>query len=237
MIRPPHGLIAVHDTRLGPGGIIVHHGVVREGEVRQGDEVHAEVDAERRAATARSHTGTHVLHHTIRNLLGEHARQAGSLVAPGRLRFDFTHFEPVPRERLEEIEYVANRRLAEDGSVRAYETTKEFAQSQGAIALFGEKYSDIVRVVEIGDYSIELCGGTHVRHTGEVALLRLLHEASIGSGFRRVEALTGPDALKQVNVERRLLGEGMGAGQATDPGSTPPRGRQAHPRGKQLQSR
>src|SRR5207244_4836027 len=128
-----------------------------------------------------------------RSLLGEHARQAGSLVAPGRVRFDFSHFEAVSRDALEEIERVAVERLAADQPVRAYETTFDFARSEGAIALFGEKYGDIVRVVEVGDYSVELCGGTHVHHTGEVALLRVVSEGSIGSGFRRVEALVGPD--------------------------------------------
>src|SRR5204863_9198292 len=144
--------------------------------------------------------------------------QAGSLVAPGRLRFDFTHFEAVPANALEEIEYLANRRIAEDQPARAYETTAEFARSLGAVALFGEKYGDIVRVVEVGDYSIELCGGTHVHHTGEVALLRMVSESSIGSGFRRIEAFTGPDALKHVNLERRLMEEVMEAVGATDPG-------------------
>src|SRR5205814_8262033 len=160
----------------GPGGTVVHEGGVESGQVRQGEEAEARVDDERRAATARSHTGTHVLHHTLRSFLGEHARQAGSLVAPGRLRFDFTHFEAVPRAALEEVEYLANRRLADDSPVRAYETTFDFARSQGAIALFGEKYGDIVRVVEINGYSIELCGGTHVRRTGEVSLIRVVSE-------------------------------------------------------------
>jgi alanyl-tRNA synthetase len=234
-VTTPTGTIRIVDTRPGPGGIIVHEGVVRNGEVRQGQEVEAVVDAERREATARSHTGTHVLHHTLRQALGEHARQAGSLVQPGRLRFDFTHYEPVPRHRLEEIEYLANRRLADDEPVRAYETTFDFAKSQGAIALFGEKYGEIVRVVEVGDYSIELCGGTHVHHTGEVALLRLVSEASIGSGFRRVEALTGPDALKQVNVERRLLEEITEAVGGGDPAMTPERVRHAMARIKHLE--
>jgi alanyl-tRNA synthetase len=236
IIQTPTGTIEVSDTSFGPGGTIVHDGVVSSGEVREGDPAEARVDAARREATARSHTATHVLHHTLRHALGEHARQAGSLVAPGRLRFDFTHFEPVPRGALEEIEETANRRLAEDAPVRAYETSYEFARSEGAIALFGEKYGDIVRVVEVGDYSIELCAGTHVRHTGEVALLRVLHEASIGSGFRRVEALTGADALRHVNLERRLMEEAMDALGATDPASVPERVRQAMARIKQLES-
>jgi alanyl-tRNA synthetase len=236
MVTTPTGAIQVSDTRPGPGGTIVHEGVVASGEIRQGQEAMATVDARRREATARSHTGTHVLHHTLRQQLGEHARQAGSLVAPGRLRFDFTHFEAVPANALEEIEYLANRRIAEDQPARAYETTAEFARGLGAIALFGEKYGDIVRVVEIGDYSIELCGGTHVRHTGEIGLLRVLSEASIGSGFRRVEALTGPDALKQVNTERRLLEEIVDAVGSGDPSQAPERVRQAMSRIKQLES-
>lgn len=235
-IRTPGGLIDVTDTRPGPGGTIVHEGVVSEGEVRQGEEAEAVVNANRREAATRSHTATHVLHHTIRQFLGEHARQAGSLVAPGRLRFDFTHYEAMPQDALEEIEYLANRRLADDSPVRAYETTKDFAQSQGAIALFGEKYGDIVRVVEVGDYSIELCGGTHVRHTGEVGLMRVVSEGSIGSGFRRIEALTGPDALRQVNLERRLLEEVAEAVGAGDPSTAPERARQAIARIKELES-
>jgi alanyl-tRNA synthetase len=235
-IMTPKGLIDVSDTKPGPGGLIVHEGVVANGEIRVGEEIEAAVDAERRAGAARSHTATHVLHHTIRQFLGEHARQAGSLVAPGRLRFDFSHFEAVSRDTLEEIESLANGRLEQDSPVRAYETTKDFAQSQGAIALFGEKYGDIVRVVEVGDYSIELCGGTHVRHTGEVGLIRLLSEGSIGSGLRRVEALTGPDALKQVNLERRLLEEVTEAVGAGDPHTAPERVRHVVARIKELES-
>jgi alanyl-tRNA synthetase len=235
-IRTSAGVVEVADTRPGPGGITVHEGVVTSGELRGGESVLAAVDPERRGATARSHTATHVLHHTLRHALGEHARQAGSLVAPGRLRFDFTHFEPVSRQALEEIEELANRRLADDQPVRAYETTYDFARSQGAIALFGEKYGELVRVVEVGDYSTELCGGTHVRHTGEVALLRLVSEGSIGSGFRRIEALTGPDALKHVNAERRMLDEVVEAIGGGDPAGAADRVRTALARVKQLES-
>jgi alanyl-tRNA synthetase len=205
VIRAPGGTITVTDTQFGPGDIIVHTGVVGSGEIREGEEVHGEVDAARREATARAHTATHIVHWTLRHVLGDHARQAGSLVAPGRLRFDFPHHSAVPRDVLEEAEELANRRLAEDGQVTIYETTMDEAKNQGAIALFGEKYGDFVRVVEVGDYSIELCGGTHVHHSGEIALVRILHEASIGAGMRRVEALVGPDALREINMERDLL--------------------------------
>jgi alanyl-tRNA synthetase len=234
-IRTGSGSLEVTDTVPGPGATIVHRGRVVDGEVKQGQEASAEVDGDRREATARSHTGTHVLHWTLRHVLGEHARQAGSLVAPGRLRFDFNHFEPLSRDLLEEVEGTANTRLAEDGSVRAYETTFDFARSQGAIALFGEQYGDIVRVVEIGDYSVELCGGTHVTHTGEVALAVLTSEASVGSGLRRVEALVGPDAVAHVQAERRLLEEVAGALGASEPRQAAERARRAVARIKELE--
>ena len=235
-LRTDTGEARVEDTVPGPGGSTVHRARVTAGEIRKGQEARVAVDAERRAATTRSHTGTHVLHWTLRHLLGEHARQAGSLVAPGRLRFDFTHFEALSRDRLDEIEGVANGRLAEDAPVRAYETTYEFARSQGAIALFGEKYGDLVRVVEIGDYSIELCGGTHVPHTGRVALTVVTGEGSIGSGLRRIEALVGPDALEHVHLERRLLEEVAQALGAGDPKQAPERARRAVARIKELEA-
>jgi len=206
-VRTGGGLIRVVDAQWGPGHVIVHAGVVQSGEVREGQDVHAEVDRVRREATARSHTATHVVHWTLRHVLGEHARQAGSLVAPGRLRFDFPHHSAVPRDLLAQAEEVANHRLAEDALVRIYETTFEEAKNQGALALFGEKYGEFVRVVEVGDYSIELCGGTHVPRTGNVAIVRILGEASIGAGMRRVEALVGPDALKEWNAEHFIIEE------------------------------
>jgi len=236
VLRSSTGELRVEDTVPGPGESIVHRGRVTRGEVRAGQEVEAEVDADRRAATARSHTGTHVLHWTLRHLLGEHARQAGSLVAPGRLRFDFTHFEGLGRDDVERIEAAVNGRLGEDAPVRAYETTFEFARSQGALALFGERYGELVRVVEVGDYSIELCGGTHVPHTGVVQLALVQSEQSIGSGLRRIEALVGPDALEHVHLERRLLEEVTEALGAGDPRQAPDRARRAAARIKELEA-
>jgi alanyl-tRNA synthetase len=235
-IRTAAGVVRVQETKPGPGGTIVHEGVVESGEIREGEDAHAEVDEEFRAGTTRAHTATHVIHHTIRALLGDHARQAGSLIRPGDLRFDFSHYEAVPRETFDEVEDIANRRLVRDDPVRAFETTFEEARNEGAIALFEEKYGDVVRVVEVGDYSIELCGGTHVRHTGQVGLVRLIQEGSIGSGMRRLEALVGPDALRHVNVERRLLeevNEALGGG---DPATAPDRARQRVADVKRLQS-
>jgi alanyl-tRNA synthetase len=206
-VRTAGGLIRVVDAQWGPGDVIMHVGVVQSGEVQEGEDVHAEVDRVRREATARSHTATHVVHWTLRHVLGEHARQAGSLVAPGRLRFDFPHHSAVTRDLLAQAEEVANHRLAEDALVRIYETTFEEAKNQGALALFGERYGEFVRVVEVGDYSIELCGGTHVPRTGNVAIVRILGEGSIGAGMRRVEALVGPDALKEWSAEHVIIEE------------------------------
>jgi alanyl-tRNA synthetase len=236
LIRTATGTVRVTDTQSAGGHAIMHLGVVESGEVQPGQDAAAEVDRARREATARSHTSTHVVHWTLRHLLGEHARQAGSLVAPGRLRFDFTHPSAVPPDVLEEAELESNRRIAEDETVRAFETTMEEAKALGAMALFGEKYGDLVRVVEIGDYSRELCGGTHVPRTGHVAVIRILHEGSIGAGMRRVEALVGPDALREINAERRLLHGLVDALDATDPRSALERARSVIEENKRLRS-
>jgi alanyl-tRNA synthetase len=235
-LRTAGGLVRVVDAQFGPGDAIVHTGIVQSGEVRLGEEAEAEVDEVRRQATARAHTATHVVHWTLKHLLGEHARQAGSLVAPGRLRFDFPHHTAVPRDVLEQAEELANRRLAEDQPVKIYETTFEEARNQGAIALFGEKYGEFVRVVEVGDFSIELCGGTHVPRTGNVALVRVLGESSIGAGMRRVEALVGPDALREINLERDLLHAVVAALGAGDPQAAPDRARQLVEQVRRLES-
>ncbi len=204
-IRTQTGSIRVLDTQWAGPDAIMHVGVVGTGEVHAGQDAIGEIDRLRREATARAHTSTHVVHWTLKHLLGEHARQAGSLVAPGRLRFDFPHPQGVPTELLQEAELEANRRLARDDAVHIFETSMDEAKALGAVALFGEKYGDVVRVVEVGDYSRELCGGTHVARTGNIAVIRILGEGSIGAGMRRVEALVGPDALREINAERELL--------------------------------
>jgi alanyl-tRNA synthetase len=205
IIRTETGVIRVEDTVPAGEHSIVHAGVVESGEVRAGQLAEAAIDVDRRDATTRAHTSTHIVHWTLRHLLGEHARQAGSLVEPGRLRFDFPHPSAVGADQLEAAELEANRRLAADDPVKIFETTMDEAKSLGAVGLFGEKYGDFVRVVEIGDYSRELCGGTHVLRTGNVAVIRILREGSIGAGMRRVEALVGPDAIREINAERALL--------------------------------
>ena len=199
------GVLEVLDTQPAHGDLIVHRARVRTGEVRAGSDAHAVVDSARRDAVGRSHTATHVLHATLRQALGPHAHQAGSLVDAGRLRFDFPHNEAVSRDLLAEVEEIVARRILSDDVVRPYETTKDEATAIGATALFGEKYGDIVRVVEIGDYSVELCGGTHVTHTSQVGPVKILGEASIGSGLRRIEALTGADAIEGYRRDRKTL--------------------------------
>jgi alanyl-tRNA synthetase len=234
-IRTHTGTVRVLDTQHA-GHATMHVGVVESGEVRPEQDAIAEIDRLRREATARAHTSTHVVHWTLKHLLGEHARQAGSLVEPGRLRFDFPHPSSVPHETLEAAELEANRRLAQDDTVMIFETTMDEAKALGAVALFGEKYGDIVRVVEIGDYSRELCGGTHVHRTGNVAVVRLLREGSIGAGMRRVEALVGPDALREINAERALLRGLVEALDSKDPQAALERARKVVEENKRLRS-
>jgi alanyl-tRNA synthetase len=235
-IRSPSGVIRVLDTVPAGERSILHTGIVEAGEVRPGEEAHSEVDADRREATARAHTSTHVVHATLRELLGEHARQAGSLVEPGRLRFDFPHPSAVPEEQLREAEQIANGRLAKDDVPSIFETSMDEAKRLGAVMLFGEKYGDDVRVVEIGDYSRELCGGTHVERTGKVGVIRFLHEGSIGAGMRRVEALVGPDALREINAERALLHALVDALGSNDPRSAIDHARKVIAENKRLRS-
>lgn len=214
-IRTAGASVRVTDTLRAAGDVLIHVGTVESGELHADEEATAEVDRDFREGTSRAHSATHVVHWTLRHVLGEHARQAGSLVTAGRLRFDFTNPTGVSRDLLEEAEMLANEKLAADEPVRAFETTMEFAKSEGAMALFGEKYGDLVRMVEIGGYSRELCGGTHVARTGNIAVVRILGESSIGSGMRRIEALVGPDAIAHVNIERKLLAdvtEALGGG-------------------------
>ncbi|HYY08057.1 MAG TPA: alanine--tRNA ligase [Actinomycetota bacterium] len=235
-IRTDSGVIRVEDVqRAGPDSI-VHLGVVDTGEIRPDQDAHGTVDAVRREATARAHTSTHIVHWTLKRLLGEHARQAGSLVAPGRLRFDFPHPSQVPQEVLEEGELEANALLARDDAVTAYETSMEEAKAKGAVMLFGEKYGDVVRVVEIGEYSRELCGGTHVPHTGRIAVIRILHEGSIAAGMRRVEALVGPDALREINAERALFRSLVDALGSPDPHAAVDHARKVIEENKRLRS-
>lgn len=199
------GELEVRDVQSPVPGVIVHRATVRRGRVRAGETGYAEIDVARRRAVSRSHTATHLVHQTMRNLLGEAATQAGSLNAPGRLRFDFHTPGAVPPSVLRDVEQQINEVLQRDLEVRAFVTSQAEAQRIGAIALFGEKYGEQVRVVEVGDYARELCGGTHAAHSSQVGLVKLLHEASIGAGVRRVEALVGLDAFDHLAREHLLV--------------------------------
>jgi alanyl-tRNA synthetase len=203
-----HTVVDVHDVQTPVPGLIVHRATVVSGEIVLGAQVRAEVEVPRRRAVSRSHTATHLVHSGVRKALGDTAAQAGSLNAPGRLRFDFTSpAGAVPPSVLAEVEEEVNAVLLDDLDVRAEVMTMEQARKTGAVALFGEKYGDAVRVVTIGDYSKELCGGTHVHRSGEIGVIKLLSEASIGSGVRRVDALVGLDAFRFLAREHVLVGQ------------------------------
>src|SRR5690606_23998324 len=207
-IRGDGFTIEVSDVQSPVTGLIVHRGTVTEGEARVDATVHAEVDTARRAAVSRSHSATHLVHAGMRKHLGDAAAQAGSLNAPGRLRFDFTSpGGAVPASVLADVEDEVNAVLQNDEEVRWFVTSQDEARKLGALALFGEKYGDKVRIVEIGDYSRELCGGTHVHRSGQLGLVKLLSESSIGSGVRRVEALVGLDAFRYLAKEHVLVSQ------------------------------
>jgi alanyl-tRNA synthetase len=199
--------IEVLDVQRPVSGLIVHRSRVTAGEIVVGTPVLAQIDTERRRAVSRSHTATHLVHRAFRGALGESAAQAGSENAPGRFRFDFTAMGAVPPAVLKDAEDEVNQVLVNDLEVRAFHTSLDEARALGALALFGEKYGDTVRVVEVGDYSRELCGGTHVPRSGNLGLVKILGEASIGSGVRRVEALVGIDAFRYLARESALVGQ------------------------------
>ncbi|MBP6809257.1 MAG: alanine--tRNA ligase, partial [Chromatiaceae bacterium] len=198
-------LTVLNTQKLG-GDVFGHVCRVEAGELHVGDKLEAKVDAERRRATALNHSATHLMHAALRHILGDHVQQKGSLVDPERLRFDFSHFEPVSREQLRAIERLVNQEIRENHPVETRLMTLEDAKATGAMALFGEKYADQVRVLRMGDFSTELCGGTHARAVGDIGLFKILGESGIASGVRRIEATTGAQALAAVEAdEERLL--------------------------------
>ena len=197
----PDGSIEVHDTQAVMPDVIMHFGKVSEGTVRLGDTVEANVDPKRREDTARNHTATHMLHAALREVLGPHVRQAGSLVAPDRLRFDFSHVQPVTDDELWQVQHLVNEKIRQNSGVHRDEDTYSSAIQRGALAFFGDRYGERVRLIEIanGDiFSFEVCGGTHVHHTGEVGSVYILGESSIGAGMRRLEAVSGRAAERLV---------------------------------------
>ncbi len=203
-IETPDGTAAVNDTTSAIAGLTRHTATVIEGSIDVGATATTDVAWDRRAAIRRNHTGTHILHWALREVLGDHVQQAGSHVDEERLRFDFSHFEAVTPAQLERIENLANAEVLGNEGCKHYETSMEHAQSVGAIAFFGDKYGDTVRVLEAGSKSIELCGGTHVRALGDIGHMRVISESSIGSNLRRIEAVTGI-----ATVERLQSAEGQ----------------------------
>ncbi len=201
ILTGPDGAVEVRDTQAVMPDVIVHFGRVSAGVVRLGDTVDAQVDPVRRQDTARNHTATHMLHAALREVLGAHVRQAGSLVAPDRLRFDFSHVQPVTQAELWQVQLLVNEKIRANASVRRDEDTYASAIRRGALAFFGDRYGDRVRLIEIanGDtFSFEVCGGTHVGHTGEVGSVYILGESGIGAGMRRLEAVSGRAAERLV---------------------------------------
>ncbi|WP_137971749.1 alanine--tRNA ligase [Pseudomonas sp. F(2018)] len=197
----------VRDTTKA-GGAFLHHGIVAQGGVKLGAELQAEVDASVRQATALNHSATHLLHAALRQVLGEHVQQKGSLVDSQRLRFDFSHFEAIKPEQLKQLEELVNAEIRKNSAVETEETDIETAKAKGAMALFGEKYGDNVRVLTMGGgFSVELCGGTHVSRTGDIGLFKITSEGGVAAGVRRIEGVTGAAALAWLNGAEEQLKE------------------------------
>ncbi|MDO4174534.1 MAG: alanine--tRNA ligase [Eubacteriales bacterium] len=211
---PDHGTISHGDCEIaidnvqknGDGRIYLHSGVVKSGVISRGDTVTAKVDAERRQAICRSHTATHLLQEALREVLGSHVEQAGSYTDADHVRFDFTHFAAMTAEEIERVENIVNNVILEGMEVRTDEMPIEEAKKLGAMALFGEKYGDIVRVVRAGDYSIEFCGGTHLDNTAKAGMFKIVSEASVAAGVRRIEALTGKAFMQMFAERQKMLG-------------------------------
>ncbi len=200
------GRAEVVDTTFALPGLRRHIAKLVDGEITAGHEATATIDADRRSAIRRNHTGTHLLHWALRRVLGDHVKQAGSYVGPDRLRFDFSHYEAVTAEQITEIESLVNAETLRNERARIFETTKTEAEAMGAIAFFGDKYGDLVRVLEAGP-SIELCGGTHVSAMGDIGLLKVVSESSIGSNLRRIEAITGAASVELLQHDEAALAQ------------------------------
>lgn len=200
-------LVEILDTQAPIEGLIAHFTEINKGEIKVGEEVLARVDSARRKAIARNHTATHLLHRALRDVLGNHVKQSGSAVNNHHLRFDFNHFAPLTLEELEKIENLLNEKILDELEVETKISTFDKAKEMGAIALFGEKYGEQVRVVKIGEFSLELCGGTHLNSTSNIGLFKILNEEGIGSGIRRIEAVTGDRALKYIKEKENIINE------------------------------
>ena len=210
-------LFDVNDTQKIQAAVFGHKGKLARGRLAVGDSVTATIDLHARAASARNHSATHLLHAALRHVLGAHVAQKGSLVNPERTRFDFAHGEPVSAEQIAELERVVNRVISHNLPVKAEVMSMEAAQKSGAMMLFGEKYGDEVRVLTMGDFSAELCGGTHVQRTGDIGLFKIVAESGVAAGVRRVEAVTGEGAIAHIQAQDALLKEAAGALKAQTP--------------------
>jgi alanyl-tRNA synthetase len=199
-------LFRVDDTQKS-GKANVHFGSVEQGELKVGDEIEAVVDADRRQDIRLNHSATHLMHAALRQVLGDHVAQKGSLVAPDKLRFDFSHYEAVTKEQLQEIEDLVNEEIRKNIAADTNLMTYDEAIESGAMALFGEKYGDKVRVLKLGDFSVELCGGTHVDRTGDIGVFKITHEGGVASGVRRIEAVTGKGAMAWIDANQRTLSD------------------------------
>jgi alanyl-tRNA synthetase len=205
-LRNDFGFVgSVSDVELVGAGVRAHRTRVHSGEVAVGAPVVAEIDPARRAATRRNHTATHLLHAALRQVLGPHVKQAGSLVAPDRLRFDFVHFSAPTGEQLRNIEQIVNKHILKNTPVQTAVKSTQEAIAAGAMALFGEKYGDKVRVVSVPGFSMELCGGTHVQATGDIGLFAIVSESGVAAGTRRIEAITGTESLKLFEANRDIV--------------------------------
>ncbi|ENO1174992.1 TPA: alanine--tRNA ligase [Vibrio vulnificus] len=206
VLKTESGLFQVEDTQK-LGNAIAHHGVLVEGVLAKGDQVSAIVDAERRAAISLNHSATHLLHAALRQVLGEHVAQKGSLVKAENLRFDFSHLEAVKAAELKEVERLVNAQIRRNHAIETNIMDIESAKQKGAMALFGEKYDDEVRVLSMGDFSTELCGGIHASNTGDIGLFKITSEGGIAAGIRRIEAVTGEAALEEIDAQARKFEE------------------------------
>ncbi|AYV67278.1 alanine--tRNA ligase [Niallia circulans] len=206
-LKSDHVTISVEDVQKAPNGQNLHKGIIETGAVRVNDRLAAKVDSKNRSKIIKNHTATHLLHQALKDVLGTHVNQAGSLVQPDRLRFDFSHFGQITAEELDEIERIVNEKIWESIAVQIDYKDIEEAKAMGAMALFGEKYGKVVRVVQVGEYSLELCGGCHVDNTSAIGLFKIVSEAGIGAGTRRIEAVTGQAAYQQLTDQIHLLKE------------------------------
>ncbi len=223
VIKTGNGLFRVTDCQKDDGGHFIHYGAVEEGSVSVGETAQSEVDAPNRRAVMRNHTSAHLLQAALRKTLGNYVHQAGQLVTAQRLRFDFSHFQALTPEELKTIELDVNSAILSAVDVKLYETDIEAAKAKGAMALFGEKYGDVVRVCDIGEYSIELCGGTHVDNTGKIGLFKIVSESSVAAGVRRIEAVTGAGVLELIDGTNEMLAKCCQTLKVTNPAELPDR--------------